>query len=247
MPLNQVKGALLIMNWSMLKRYCSWLRNVEVLLGMLFVALPLAARTVRVYVDYEIPSTASGPSVSHGVIDVIDPVTHKVVQKIKGIDCAYAIEFSPDGRRVYVSSECEKVLAVVDQKTGAIIKKVPLSGSPNLILVTKDGKWVIVGIAEAPGALEFIDTNSLERVKSIPLKDGVHDIYFTPDSKYVVGGGKRGLRGLIVVDLETQQPVWEINFATHLNTLAIEANPDGSTRRIFVMRHGLRGFDVVDF
>jgi len=49
----------------------------------------------------------------------------------------HGINFSPDGARVYVSNESESVLEAVDQKSGEILKKVPLSGRPNNISITQ--------------------------------------------------------------------------------------------------------------
>jgi DNA-binding beta-propeller fold protein YncE len=173
-------------------------------------------------------------------------VTDKVVQVIEGIEAPHDVHFSPDGRRVYIRNESEFVLDVVDQKSGTIIKKIPLSGRPNTIAVTKDGGRVFVAIREAPGALDVIDTTSLERVKSIPMKGGLHDIYLTPDGKYVVAGSIEG-KLLNVIDVQTEQPVWEIKFDKGVRTMAFESGRDGSTRRIFVNTSNIHGFDVVDF
>ena len=136
----------------------------------------------------------------------------------------------------------------MDQKSGEIIKKVPLSGDPNTLAVTKDGGRVFVAIHEHPGALDVIDTTSLERIKTIPMKAAQHDIYLTPDGKYVVAGSNDA-NLLTVVDVQTEQPVWEIRFGSHekVLTMAIESGPDGSGRRIFVNLEGLHGFAVVDF
>src|SRR5947207_15456022 len=41
--------------------------------------------------------------------------------------------------------------------------------------------------------------------------------------------------------------VWEIKFDSAVRPMAFEANPDGSTSRIFVQLTGLNGFAVVDF
>jgi YVTN family beta-propeller protein len=207
------------------------------MLAVLSIALPLSARTVRIYIaDF-----------AGATVDVIDPTTNKIVQVIEGVELPHDVNFSPDGKRVYISNEAEKVLDVVDQKSGEIVKKVPLSGRPNTIAVTKDGSRVFVGIREpAPGALDVIDTTSLERVKSIPVKGGLHDIYLTPDGKYVVAGSPPG-KNLTVVDVRTEQPVWELNDENEVRCMAFESNPDGSTRRIFVQTSWLHGFKVVDF
>jgi YVTN family beta-propeller protein len=222
------------MNLTSVKRHVRCLA-VGLLLGVLLITLPLSARTVRIYV-----TNYAGDTVS-----VIDPETNKVVQTIEGVELSHGIGFSPDGRRVYLSSESENVLDLVDQKTGRIIKQVPLSGRPNTLAVSKDGRRVFVGIVN-PGALDVIDTTSLERVKSIPMEGGLHDIYVTPDGKYVVAGSLRG-KYATVVDVQTAQPVWQLQFGHAVRPMAFTTNPDGSTRQIFVQLGELHGFAVVDF
>jgi len=203
---------------------------------MLWISLPLSTGTVRIYVTNSAGDT----------VDVIDPVTDKVVQRIEGIEAPHDVNFSPDGSRVYVSDEPESMLDVVDQKSGKITKKIPLSGRPNVIAVTKDGGRVFVAIREEPGALDVVDTNSLKLVRSIPMKGGLHDAYLTPDGKYVVAGSVEA-KFLVVVDVQTERPVWEIKFDNGVRTMAFERGSDGSTRRIFVNTSFLHGFEVVDF
>lgn len=238
------------MNRTTLKRYCSRVKHVWPLLGILLVTRPLAATTDRVYVNFEGLESFSdtGRPVASDII-VIDPVTQKVVQTIKGIATPHGITFSPDRRWVYITSESEKAFAVVDQKTGEIIKKVPLTGRPHTMVLTKDGTRSFVDIYQAPGALDIIDLNSREKVRSIPINGPVYDSSMTPDGKYVVANTHKlgDIFKLFVVDVQTERPIWEVKFNSVTNNMAIEANPDGSTRRIFVTRHGLRGFDVVDF
>ena len=143
-------------------------------------------------------------------IDVIDPTANTVVQVIHGIELPHGITFSPDGARVYVSNESESLLDVVDRKSGEILRKVPLSGRPNNIAITKDGRRVLVGIRTPQGAIDVIDTVSLNRVKSIRV-DSVHNVYVTPDSRYSVSGSLEG-KSATVVDLQTDQVAWKLNF-----------------------------------
>jgi len=179
-------------------------------------------------------------------VDVVDPTTNKVVQVIHGIELPHGVNFSRDGTRVFISNESESVLDVVDFKTAEILEKIPLSGHPNNITVTKDGSRVLVGIRSTPGAVDVIDTASLKRVKSIPVNGPVHNIYVTPDGKYSVSGSIE-TRIVSVIDLQTDQVAWEVKFDKGVRPMAFEANPDGSTRRIFVQLSELNGFAVVDF
>ena len=209
------------------------LRHVWILL--MVAPIPAWAGMARVYV-----TNGAGDS-----IHVIDPATNKVVQQIKGIEGAHGIAFSPDGSRVYVSDEVDSTLDVFDRKSGKLLKKVALSAHPNNIAVAKDGR-IVVGIARDPGALDIIDPATLTRTKSMPVHGRLHNVYVTPDSKYVVTGSIR--TGIVtVIDLATEQLAWEVKLDKGIRPMAIEAGPDGSTKRIFVQLSDFNGFAVVDF
>ena len=199
-------------------------------------ATPSITAKVRIYVTNSAGNT----------VDVIDPATNKTVQTIDGIELPHGVVFSPDGSRVYISNESESVLDVVDGNTGRILEKVPLGGHPNNLTITKDGKRVLVGIRESSGWLDVIDTASLKKTKSIPVSGPVHNVYVTPDGKYAVAGSIDA-KNLTVVDLQTEQVVWDLKLGSGVRPMAFEANPDGSTKRIFAQLSGFNGFVVVDF
>jgi YVTN family beta-propeller protein len=135
---------------------------------------------------------------------------------------------------------------VVDAKTLRVTSKIPLSGHPNNIAAGLDGRRVYVSIAVAPGAVDVIDTATLQRVKSIPIKGAVHNTYVTPDGKYVVAGSIAG-KSVTVIDAQTEQPVWTTDFDLGVRPLAFERNADGSTKRIFVQLSDYNGFAILDF
>jgi YVTN family beta-propeller protein len=202
----------------------------------LLLALPLAAGSVRIY-----QTNSAGDEVH-----VIDPSTNKVVLKVTGIEVPHGVTFSPDGTRAYISCESESTLWATDTKTGKLIAKAPLSGHPNNVSVSKDGKYVFVAIVVAPGAVDVIDTSSMKNVKSISVKGGVHNTYVTPDGKYVVAGSIAG-KIITVIDEQTLQVAWEIPFDQGVRPITFEKAPDGSTSRMFAQLSGLNGFAVVDF
>ena len=125
------------------------------------------------------------------------------------------------------------------------LKKIPLTARPNNISISKDGRRVYVGIVSAPGAVDVIDTATMEKVKSIPTKGGIHNVYVTPDGRHVVAGSIAG-RLMTVIDQKTEEPVWTL-FEDGVRPMAFETNADGSTKRIFVQLSDLHGFAVVDF
>src|SRR6202046_5861232 len=100
----------------------------------ILLALPLAAGTVRI-----IQTNSAGDDVS-----IIDPATNKVVGTITGIEVNHGAAAAPDGSRYYVTNEGRSTLDVVDRKTLQISKSIPLSGHPNNIAISKDGRRVYV-------------------------------------------------------------------------------------------------------
>ena len=207
----------------------------SIYLGFL-LTLPLAAATVRI-----IQTNSAGDDVS-----IIDPATNKVVGTINGIEVNHGAAAAPDGSRYYISDEGKSTLDVVDRKTLKVTRSIPLSGHPNNIAISKDGRRVYVSIAKAPGAVDVIDTTSLEDVKSIPVKGAVHNTYVTPDGKYVVSGSIAG-KTITVIDQKTEVPAWVLEMDLGLRPMAFATNPDGSTKWIFAQLSGFNGFAVVDF
>src|SRR5262245_54479684 len=179
-------------------------------------------------------------------VHLIDPVTNKVVGEIKDIEVNHGVAAAPDGSQIYVSNEALNTLDIVDARTLQVSKRVPLSGRPNNIAISRDGRRVYVAIVQGPGAVDVIDTASQERAKSIPTKGGVHNTYVTPDGKYVVAGSIVG-KNLTVIDVQTEQPVWSLEFDLGIRPMAFEKNANGSTKRMFVQLTDFHGFAVVDF
>ena len=210
---------------------------VLVALALVLTALPASAATVRIYV-----TNSAGDS-----IHVIDPVSNKVVQEIKDVVGAHGIAFSPDAARVYVSNEETSTLDVYDRKSGKLIKKVALSDHPNNISVTKSGDRIVVAIARGRGGLDIVDAATLTLKKTISSNGGrLHNVYVTPDSKYVVGGSIPS-KTFYVFDLEKEQLAWAMPMDLGVRCMAIETNPDGSTKRVFAQMSTLNGFSVIDF
>jgi YVTN family beta-propeller protein len=209
---------------------------------VVLAALALGATSLTAQSKVRIIQTNSAGDNVH----IIDPVTNTVVGTINGIEASHGAGFAPDGRRMYISDEAESTLDVVDGKTFAVIKKIPLSGHPNNMAVGRDGRRVYVGIIQAPGGVDVIDTASMQKVKTIPTKGTIHNAYVTPDGRYVVAGSIQG-KTINVIDAKTEEPAWVLEMDLGIRPMTFSANPDGSTKWIFAQLSGLNGFAVVDF
>jgi YVTN family beta-propeller protein len=135
---------------------------------------------------------------------------------------------------------------VVDAKTLKVTNHIRLSGHPNNIAVGRDGRRVYVGIIQAPGGVDVIDTASLKNVKTLQTKGSIHNAYVTPDGKYVVAGSIAG-KTINVFDAQKEEPVWTLDMDLGIRPMAFAANADGSTKWIFAQLTDFNGFAVVDF
>ncbi len=198
-------------------------------------------------------------------VHIIDPVSNKVVGEIKGIEAPHGVAVAPNGSRIYISEQADKTLTVVDGKTLQVTKRIPLSGNPNLVDMSPDGRWIYVAIAltyddyseypqikaNASGGVDVIDTVSLQKVKTIALRGGIHDLNVTPDGKFVIAGSSRGARPpanlMNVIDTRTNEVAWSFVMNPAPSPMAISSNPDGSTKWIFAQNGTANGFAVVDF
>ena len=212
------------------------MRLSRVLAALIAAGMLLPAESVRI-----LQTNAAGDE-AH----VIDPATQKVVLRIKDLEAAHGVIASPDGAFAYFTVEGNSTVAKVDLKTGKIVGEVKLSGHPNNICITNDGKRVFAGIAQAPGAVDVIDTVEMKNIKSIPVKGAVHNVYTSPDGKHVVVGAV-GSRMITVVDAFTLEPLWDLQLDKGIRPMAVEKGPDGSTSRIFAQLSDYHGFAVVDF
>jgi YVTN family beta-propeller protein len=127
-----------------------------------------------------------------------------------------------------------------------VIKRIPLSGHPNNISMSKDGKRVYVGIIQAPGGVDVIDTVGFTNVKTIPTKGSIHNTYVTPDGKYVVAGSIQG-KTINVIDQKTEEPAWVLELDLGIRPMTFSTNPDGSTKWAFAQLSAFNGFAVIDF
>ena len=179
-------------------------------------------------------------------VHVIDPATNKVVGTIEGIDVSHGTVIAPGGARIYITEEAARTMDVVDAKTLRVVKKVPLSGRPNNLAVTSDGKKVYVGIAQSPGAVDVIDTATLTNVKSIPVQGAIHNVYVTPDSKFAVSGSVA--TGVITaIDTSSDTVAWSWKETSGIRPMVFTTNPDGSTKEMIYQLSNFHGFVVADF
>jgi YVTN family beta-propeller protein len=209
--------------------------------GIALGALALSAVAAPKLKPRIIQTNFAGDSVS-----IIDPVTNKVVGHIEGIELNHGVAVNPNGKFIYVSDETNKTLDVADGKTFQVVNRIVLSGHPNNITISHDGRRVYVAIVGKDGGVDVIDTAAQKDIKFIPTHNAIHNPYVTPDGKYVLAGSIQG-KMISVIDTQTDEVAFTIPMDLGVRPMAISANPDGSTKFIFAQLTGFNGFAAIDF
>ncbi|MFO1184573.1 MAG: hypothetical protein U1E56_07285 [Bauldia sp.] len=207
------------------------------LAAALFAAPPAdAAETTLVYV------TDNGADTIH----VINGVTRAEIGVIGGVPKPYGLAFSADAARVYVASQGQNILYILDQPSGDPFLRVRLSGTPADLAVARGGEEVFVGIVSEPGGIDVVGAGLVGRMATIPLGAAIDSMTASADGAFVVAGSSSG-RFLSIVDAKARKEVRRVAFDRPVRQAAIESRPDRSPGRIFVQLADFNGFAVVDF
>ncbi len=117
------------------------LRSIRLLLSALWaliVAAPLAAQGGQVV---RVIQTNSAGTNAH----LIDPQTHEVLAVIEGVPHVHGVAEHPDGLYYYFSNEMHSTIDVVDTRTLEVVDRIPLSGRPNNVSISKELRKLYVG------------------------------------------------------------------------------------------------------
>ncbi len=66
-------------------------------------------------------------------------------------------------------------------------------------------------------------------------------------TRNIVVGGSIPSKMFYAFDLDKEELAWDMKMDLGVRCMAIETNPDGSTKRVFTQLSALNGFSVVDF
>lgn len=123
-------------------------------------------------------------NVGPGTVSVLDLEARKVVTVIPISKNTQRISISPDDSMVFTSDQTKPQLAVIDTRTNAVKKWVPMKGTGYGTAPTPDGRWLLVPMMSV-NAVAVVDLKSLEVARNIELPAGSHpqEIVVRPDGK----------------------------------------------------------------
>ena len=154
-----------------------------------------------------------GVSTGGGYVWILDPranhFTGQVVARIAVGPLPYALDFSPDGGRVYTTASGNNTLVAIDVKSRSVVERAPTGREPVAAHVTPDGKTVLV-VNRRDGTLGIHDAATLALRGSVGVVAQPEDVAVLPDSSlaFVLSRSERRIsvadlrRGVLVTNLE---------------------------------------------
>ncbi|MEP6657237.1 MAG: hypothetical protein ABJC33_08365, partial [Betaproteobacteria bacterium] len=201
------------------------------------ISAAIAGDLPRVYV----------PHVQSNDVYVIDPATHKVVDRFRvGINPQHVVP-SWDLKTLWVANNAEGrkdgSLTPIDPKTGKPGKSIPVDDPYNMYF-SPDGKSAIV-VAEAQKRLDFRDPHSmtLQSSVAVPGCGGINHADFAIDGRFAIFTCEFSA-GLAKVDLVNRQVLGYLKLSKGGMPQDIRISPDGTT--FFVADMMADGVFVID-
>jgi len=190
----------------------------------------LAGIAPRVYV----------PNSRANTVDVIDPLTFRVVGHFAVGAIPHHITPSWDMKHLYVDNEGSSQLTVIDPGSGRVTGRISVPYPYNLYF-TPDGKKAIV-VVERMARLDFRDPVSWQLLKSVPIPwRGIDHLDFSADGNYLIGSTEwSGI--LVKIDTRTMQMTGSLN----VGGLPIDVRLAPSGDVFYVTNQGRNGVSIID-
>ena len=132
---------------------------------------------------------------------------------------------TPDGRKVYVSSDGASTVSVIDTARDTVTGSVDVGPNPHGLAISRDGRWVLVSAWGANEAI-VIDT-ATDRVAGRVGVARAHNGAFSPDGRTAyIGSQQQGATALVVLDLARWAEAARIPLDR--TPRALDVSPDGA-------------------
>ncbi len=226
-------------------------------------AIPLmVSLMLAISIAPEAFSAESKLYVLHSAADtmaIIDVGTNEVIKTVTVGQHPHGIATSASHKLLFVATEGDDSLTVVDTVNDTVIRRYPGFGRrPNEIDVTTDGRFVYVP-ALGDGVYEVFDTVEEKIIQRIPTDGLPHNVVASPDDRYMYlasmempkhramelsaqGFPTGHNRKIYIADARTHTVVGSIPTLNAPRPLVV--SPDG--RRLYVNTNALLGFLVLD-
>jgi YVTN family beta-propeller protein len=188
------------------------------------------------------PSRIYVPNSRSNSVDVIDPVTYKVIDHFAvGKEPQHVVP-SWDLKKLWVTQDLGDQLTMIDPATGKKGETIHVDDPYNMYY-TPDGKYAVI-MAEREHRLDFRDAQTMKVVKRVPINcEGVNHLDYSIDGRYFLATCEFSGE-LIKVDVAAQKVVGKLKLTPVGMPQDCKISPDGKV--FYVANMEANGVHLID-
>jgi len=174
-------------------------------------------------------------------VAVIDTAQNKVVGTIPVPKGPHGLVITPDGRKVYVSSDGVSTVSVIDTASDRVIASIEVGANPHGLAISGDGRRVLV-LGWGTNRALVIDTATERVITEVPVGQPHNGTLSRDGSIAWVGSQQQGATALVRLDLTAGKETARV--ALDKTPRGLELSPDG--KRVFFTLAGVDAIQVLD-
>jgi YVTN family beta-propeller protein len=190
----------------------------------------------------QFPTRIYVPNSGSNTVDVIDPVSFKIVEHFAVGRQPQHITPSYDLKRLWVLADLGDSVTEIDPATGKKGQTIWVKDPYNMYY-TPDGQFAIV-VAEREARLNFLNPSTMKMVESVktPCR-GIDHMDFSANGRFLIASCEFAA-SLVKVDVSTRQPVGTLALEAGGMPQDVRSSPDG--KLFYVADMMANGVYVVD-
>src|SRR5262245_6352366 len=174
-------------------------------------------------------------------VAVLDTAQNKVLATIAVPKGPHGLVVTPDGRKVYVSSDGASTVSVIDTAADRVVARIEVGANPHGLAVPGDGSRVLVSGWGSNRAL-VIDTATDRVIGEVPVAQPHNGTLSRDGRTGWVASQQQGATALVRLDLTAWKEVARVPLEK--TPRGLELSPDG--RRVFFTLAGVNAIQVLD-
>src|SRR5215212_2527495 len=174
-------------------------------------------------------------------VAVVDTVSKGVAATIPVPVGPHGLVITPDGMKVYVSSDGDSTVSVISTATNQITQSIDVGPTPHGLTISPDGSRVLVS-GFGSNQFEVIDTHADEVVGKVAIQQPHNSAISSDGRTAYVGSQQQGATAIVEVDMVSMSPLAAI--AVQNAPRALNVSPDG--RQLFFTFAGSDAIQVLD-
>jgi YVTN family beta-propeller protein len=174
-------------------------------------------------------------------VAVIDTAQNKVTGTIPVPKGPHGLVVTPDGRKVYVSSDGASSVSVIDTGSDRVIASIEVGPNPHGLAISGDGRRVLA-LGWGTNRALVIDTATDRMITEVPVGQPHNGTLSRDGSIAWVGSQQQGATALVRLDLKAGKETARL--ALDKTPRGLEMTPDG--KRVFFTLAGVDSFQVLD-